>query len=143
MIDERNDAEEGWDEEARTQSNKHTADPDEEEHVGGKRKGDLTDGGEQGADAEGLAPADHGAGKAAGDHERAANQRIDHVGELNIRGRRPEVLRQRVRGERKRAVVAGGSHLGKNQDDDGQHEEFLFTRTRCGLSGGSGRRVRR
>ena len=115
--------------EARAKAHEHAADPDEDRHVGRERAADLAERTESRADPEGALPADNGADQTARDHERAAHERVDHVGELDLRRGGTEVVRERGGGERQGAVVARGAHLRENEYEDRKDRKALHGRT--------------
>ena len=139
-VKQRDETEHRGDHEAGAEPHQHASHPDEHGHVGCERQGDLSDGAQQDADAEGPLPPDDRAHKASRDHERASDERIDHVGELDFGGGGMELLGERRGGKRQGAVVAGRSHLRQDEDDDGDDEELLFA---CGRIARLGRLRRR
>jgi len=127
MVDERNEAEHRGDHEAGAEADKDAAAPDEDRHVRRQRHDQLAGGAQGRAEAEVGAPADDGAHQAARYHEGAGHQRVHHVRQLDVGGRRTEHVDQLLVGEAERAIVARRSHLRQNQHDNGQHEELLNT----------------
>ena len=132
LVHKRDETQDRGDHKARTEPHEHAAAPDEDRHARRRRENDLAYRAEQDAAAEGPLPPDDGAGKAAGDHKGAPYERIDHVCQLYLRRRGAELAREGGCGKRKGAVIARGTHLGENQNENGKYEEPPRV---CGLGG--------